>query len=122
MSSQNENTVTLESLRSFFRKIYFGENENSGTSAGLTTKERVDLLFQMAHEYRNLFCHENELLNQRKCILGRCKRCFARRIFLFFTKRIRDRMDGGVFVDDPLRRRHNLHCSFSSIIASRGAS
>lgn len=62
MSNIND-SVTFKDLRDCFKKIYFSRDGQTKDDGGA---ERVNTLFQMAREYRDLYCHENELLNQKK--------------------------------------------------------
>ncbi|MBR4104847.1 MAG: hypothetical protein IKK39_12410 [Thermoguttaceae bacterium] len=55
----------LNSLEDFFETMYFGQD---GLKTAQTAAERVYVLFQTAREYRELLCHENELLNKRKTL------------------------------------------------------
>ena len=64
MFSVSPKRAQLKDFEEFFKKLYFGGD----LKETISTQDRVNLLFQMAREYRELLCHENELQNKRKTI------------------------------------------------------
>lgn len=73
----------LNSLEDFFETMYFGRD---GLETAQTT-ERVNVLFQTAREYRELLCHENELLNKRKTLFWSTQGALCTAYYYIFLHR-----------------------------------
>ncbi len=84
MLSKDEKGVELSYLNDFFETIYFGKG---GPGREMTAKERVNVLFQTAREYRELLCHENELQNKRKTLFWSTQAGLCTAYYYIFLRR-----------------------------------
>ncbi len=73
----------LNSLEDFFETMYFGRD---GLETAQTAAERVNVLFQTAREYRELLCHENELLNKRKTLFWSTQAALCTAYYYIFLR------------------------------------
>lgn len=73
----------LNSLEDFFETMYFGRD---GLKTAQTAVERVNVLFQTAREYRELLCHENELLNKRKTLFWSTQAALCTAYYYIFLR------------------------------------